>query len=347
MHDLRLTAMRVSECGQHVAHDRDLLVEGERQRPLRDVLSQGVTGHVLRDQHEPTLVLVRKEVPNRQDVRVTGQCRHRPEGVLDASPFGLSLRIGEVRIDRVHPQPRTADLPGAEKGMAGAVLRVSIGAAQPFLDLPVAIARRGVPRSGAPDDGSLNLPQTRPDVGGSAGRDAFRGLEERGALREVGDRRCVPAAGVLHVGVGCSHQHRGVGVHAPQGPVGRILVANQRLQRLRVAAKDRQRGVIRRAPLRVPLAAVDIHEAARALHVDQVHAVRAEQRDVDLEDVASLPELEVVDDGEAVRQMVAEVGDRLALGVVDGLADGEDLGHQVAPCRSIQCSTRERASRSR
>ena len=77
---------------------------------------------------------------------------------------------------------------------------------------------------------------------------------------------------------------------------------------------------------------MDIHEAAGAFHIDQVHALRPEQaRYRSRRCWLPLPELEVVNDREAVRQVVAQIGDRLALGVVDGLADGEDLGHQAAP----------------
>ena len=49
MHDLRLATVRMIECGQDVAHNRDLLVEGECKCVLRDVLPQGVSGHVLGD----------------------------------------------------------------------------------------------------------------------------------------------------------------------------------------------------------------------------------------------------------------------------------------------------------
>ena len=170
--------------------------------------------------------------------------------------------------------------------------------------------------------------------------------EERRALPEMRDRRPVPAAGVLHVRVGRGHEHRGLDVHAAEGLVGRTLVADQRLQRLGVAAQHRQRRVVRRAPRGVPRAAVDVYQAARTFHVDQVHAVGPEQGDIDLEDLAALPELEVVDDGKGIWQMIAQVGDRLPLGVVDRLADGHDLRHQAAPCPSIQRSTTARASRS-
>ena len=91
-------------------------------------------------------------------------------------------------------------------------------------------------------------------------------------------------------------------MNVTQGTVGRVLVTNQRLQCLGVVAKNRQRenGYGARL-LRIPLAAMDIDEAARAFHIDQVHAVWAQKRDVDLEDVVPLPEFEVVDDGEAVQ----------------------------------------------
>ena len=154
------------------------------------------------------------------------------------------------------------------------------------------------------------------------------------------------AARILHVGVGCGHQHRGIDMDAAELPVGGMLVADKRLQRLGVAAQERERRVVRRAPLGIPLAAVDIDQAARALDVDYVDAVRTEQCKVDLEDRVPLPELEVVNDGEAVRQMVAQVGNRLPLRLVDRLADGDHLRHQAAPRSSIQRSRRDRASRS-
>ena len=157
MYDLGLAAMRVIERGQDVAHDRDLLVEGECQRVLRDVLPQGMSGHVLGDQHEPILALVRKEFSNRQYVRMTRHRRHRTEGVLDAPAFGIALCFREVRIDGIHPQPRTRAAPRTEQGMSGTVLRESIGAAELLLDLPVAVARRCTSRLGAPGDGPFEF----------------------------------------------------------------------------------------------------------------------------------------------------------------------------------------------
>ena len=116
-----------------------------------------------------------------------GQRRHRSEGVLDAPALALTLRFREVRIDRIHPQPRAAAALGPEQGVSGAVLRVAVGAAEPLLDLPVAVAGRRGPRRGAPDDDPLYLPKMSPDIGGPAGRNPFRGLEERGALLKIGD----------------------------------------------------------------------------------------------------------------------------------------------------------------
>ena len=72
MHHLRLALVGMDECGQYVTHDRDLLIEGKRQRALLDVLPHSVPRHVLRDQDEAVLGLVRKQVPHGEDVRVSG-----------------------------------------------------------------------------------------------------------------------------------------------------------------------------------------------------------------------------------------------------------------------------------
>ena len=347
MHHLGLAPVRVVEGREHVAGDRDLLVEGQRQRALPDVLPQRVSGHVPGDQDEAVLGLRGEELPHGEDVRVSGQRRHRPERVLDAAALAPALRFRAVGVHRVDANPGRPAALRAEEGVPGAVLRVPVGSAELLLDLPVAVAGRRVPRPGLTDDRLPHLAEVGADVGGPAVRDPGSRLEEGGAFAEVGDRRPVLAARVLRQRIGGGHQHRGVDVQAAERPVGRIPVADQRLERLRVLAQERQRRVVGRAPFRVPLAAVDVDEAARALHVDHVDAVRPEEGDVDLVDLVALPELEVVDDGEGVRQVVAEAGDGLPLGVVDRLADGDHLGHQAVPWASIQCSTRARASRSR
>ena len=270
------------------------------------------------------------------------QRRHRTEGVLDAPAFTTALGLRQVRVDRIHPQPCGAAAPGAEQRVAGAILRVAVRAAELLFDLPVPEAQGRAPGGRPSGDRPLYLAKVLPDVRGPAGRNPLCGLEEGGALLQIRDRRCVLAAGILHVGIRRGHQHRGIHVHAAQGAIRRMLVADQRLHSLRVAAQDRERRMVGGASLRVPPAAVDVYRAPRALHVDQVDAVRAEQGDVDLEDLAALPELEVVDDCEGIRQTVPKVGDSLPLGVVDGLADGDDLGHQPAPCL-IESSTRPTA----
>ena len=213
------------------------------------------------------------------------------------------------------------------------VLRVPVGPAQPLLYLPRAEARRPLPRLGPTHNRLLHGAELRADVGGSPRRDAARGLEEGDALLEVGDGRPVLAAGILHEGVGCGHQHRGIDVQPRERAVRRVLVADQRLQRLRVPSQNRERRLVRRAPLRVPLAAVDVDVTARALDVDHVDAMRPQQGDVDLVELVPLLQFEVVNEGEGVRQVVAQVGDRLPLGVVDRLTDGDDLGHQT-PART-------------
>ena len=271
--DLRLAAVRVVEGGEHVADHRDLLVERQGQRALLDVLPQRVPGHVRGHQDVAILGLGRKELPHGENVRVTGQRRHRPVGVLDATAFLPALVLRAVRIDRVHAEPGRAAALGAEERVPGTVLRVPVGPAEPLLHLPRAKARRPFPRLGAADDRLLHRTEVPADVGRASRRDAGLGLEKGDALPEVRHRRPILAAGVLDEGIGCRHQHRGVDVQAAERPVRRVLVADQRLQRLCVPAQNRERRMIWRAPLRVPLAAVDVDVTAGALDVNHVDAV--------------------------------------------------------------------------
>ena len=49
MHYLWFALVCMVECGEYVAHDRNLLIEGKSQRALLDVLPQSMPRHVLRD----------------------------------------------------------------------------------------------------------------------------------------------------------------------------------------------------------------------------------------------------------------------------------------------------------
>ena len=109
------------------------------------------------------------------------------------------------------------------------------------------------------------------------------------------------------------------------------MLADERLECLGVLAKDGKRRMVRRAALRVPLATVDIDEPSRALYIDDEDAVRPEECDVDFVQLETLLQLEVVDDSEAVREVVAHVGDRLPLGIVRRLADRDHPGHRAPP----------------
>ena len=95
-------------------------------------------------------------------------------------------------------------------------------------------------------------------------------------------------------------------------------------------------------PFWIPFRAIDIDVAARAFNVEEIDGVRGKNSDVDLEHLGPLAHLEVVEDQPIIRQMISEEADRLALGIICGLADGEDLGHQLPPA-SIACSTSSRA----
>src|SRR5690606_33748821 len=106
-----------------------------------------------------------------------------------------------------------------------------------------------------------------------------------------------------------------------------------------MAAQLAQWRWIWRAPLRVPLVAVHIDGAARALHVDQVQGVRRQQRDVDLKALALSLDLEVVKQDETVWQAIPQVSDGAALCIVDRLAYWDHFGHQPLP-PSIALSTR-------
>ena len=187
MHRLGLAPVDVVEGGEHVADDRDLLVEGQRQDALPDVLPQRVSGHVLGHQDEAILGFRGEEIPHGENVRMSGQRRHRLEHILDADALDGPALLREVGIHRVDAKPYGDAAPCAEEGMPGAVLRVPVGSAELLLDLPVAVAGRHLLRLGAADDRLLYLPEQSPDVGGPTLQDSCSRLEEGGALPEVGD----------------------------------------------------------------------------------------------------------------------------------------------------------------
>jgi hypothetical protein len=117
-----------------------------------------------------------------------------------------------------------------------------------------------------------------------------------------------------------------------------VAVGDQPAECLDVAAQLGQGGTERLASLGIPLAAVDVDIAMRPFDVDQVDRVRRDDRQIDLEHLAAAPDLEVVQDRVRIRQMIAQMSNRLPLRVVDRLPNCDHLGHQASP--SIADSTK-------
>ena len=69
--------------------------------------------------------------------------------------------------------------------------------------------------------------------------------------------------------------------------------------------------------------------------------MRGKHREVDFKGLAVAADLKVVEDDVAAREMVSQVCDRLTLGVIHGLADGDHRCHQAA---SSMARPDERAS---
>src|SRR5690606_40289025 len=88
---------------------------------------------------------------------------------------------------------------------------------------------------------------------------------------------------------------------------------------------------------------IDIDETARALHIDKVDRVWCDDGDVNLEDFFVAGNLKVVQDEIARWQVIPQVRDGMALGLVHWFADGDHCGHQFVAPFSMASSTRARA----
>lgn len=106
---------------------------------------------------------------------------------------------------------------------------------------------------------------------------------------------------------------------------------------------DQRRGV-GLTTIGVPLGPVDIDEAVRPFDIDEIHRVRGDHREVDLEDLAVAVYLEVVHQQITARQVIPQMRDHSTLRVVDRLPDWDHGWHH--PASSMARSTRATASRS-
>ena len=144
----------------------------------------------------------------------------------------------------------------------------------------------------------------------SPGRNAGRVLEEAFSVLQLDDALRVVISRIDEMRIGSSEQHHRGNVDAvqlrPAGMGGR----DQPLDDLRVTAKLGERRRIRLPAFWVPPRAMNVDQTARPLHVDQVQAVRSEQRNIDFESLALTLDLKVVQQGKTVGQVIPQMRNR-------------------------------------
>src|SRR5258708_6226743 len=170
MNDLRLASVGMVQGSEDVPDDGDLLVVSECQAALLDVLAQALASDVFGNEGEPIpCVLVVEELPDRENVGMTGKVRQRSECVADELHLPLALIVGQVGVDLIDAKTRGAAAPCPEERVPRTVLGIAVGPAELLLDLPVAVARRRALRLRTAHDGLLDHAKLCPDVRGEPG----------------------------------------------------------------------------------------------------------------------------------------------------------------------------------
>ena len=320
----------VHQRGQQVFGHAPLLIQRQRQLRARHMHGERLARHIVQNQDERLVVIGGEEIPRRDDIGVQRQLGQRPVGIGNAQGLRLALGVRKIRVGLVHPQAGRA----TGKGVFGAVFGVSGSGTQLFLDHPVAKARhagRGLHHLQGMQYQALLL-QNAP---GKARRNSRGILEVALGVLELHHPVCIELFAVAQMGVRRGQQNGCIHINVIQLVPPRMRLGDQALHGTRVPAQLGQGRRKRRPPLGVPLAAIHVDAAARALHINQVQGMRREQREVDLKALALTLDLEVMQQGVAVWQAIPQVGDRGAFGVVDRLAYGDHFGHYLLA--SLNC----------
>ena len=314
----------VHQRGQQVFGHAPLLIQRQRQLRARHMHGERLARHIVQNQDERLVVIGGEEIPRRDDIGVQRQLGQRPVGIGNAQGLRLALGVRKIRVGLVHPQAGRA----TGKGVFGAVFGVSGSGTQLFLDHPVAKARhagRGLHHLQGMQYQALLL-QNAP---GKARRNSRGILEVALGVLELQHPVCIKLFAVTQMRIRRGQQNGCIHINVIQLVPPRMRLGDQALHGTRVPAQLGQGRRKRRPPLGVPLAAIHVNAAARALHVDQVQGMGCEQRQVNLKALALALDLEVVQQGVAVGQAIPQVGDRGAFGVVDRLAYGDHFSHQL------------------
>jgi hypothetical protein len=115
--------------------------------------------------------------------------------------------------------------------------------------------------------------------------------------------------------------------HSIQISLPRLGCCKKALQRPSMAAELEQRGCEWGTALWIPLRAIDIDQTAGTFDINQIKGMGSQNSYIYLEGLISALDLEVVDDQVAIRQLIPQMGNRQALCVVDGVANGDHCGH--------------------
>ncbi|MCY1354744.1 hypothetical protein D9M69_411350 [compost metagenome] len=307
---------------QQVFGHAPLLVQRQCQLGPGHVHRQRLARCIVQDQDEGFVVIGWEKIPRRHDVGMQRQLGQRPVGIGNAVDLRLAHVFRLVGVSLVHPQAGRA----TRESVLGTELRVGLRRPELFFHFPVPEALHG---GGWLHhlQGMQDQPLLLQDILGEARRNACGIFEVALRVLQLHHPVRIKLLAVVQMCIGRGEQDGGIHIDVVQLMSPRIGLGHQALHGAGVAAQLAQRRRIGRAPLGVPLVAVHIDGAARALHVDQVQGVRRQQRDVDLEALTLPLDLEVVKQNETVWQAIPQVSDGAALCIVDRLAYWDHFRH--------------------
>ena len=235
-----LVSVGVIQRIQHISHDLKFLVESQSQRCLIDVLAEGLSSHVLCDQHNLIFIVVDKKVFDRKHVRMRGHVSNSSVSVADLPEFFFSGRFILIRIGLIDPQPGHAAAL-AQKVVLGAVFGKTVGAAEFLYHLPVAEYQSGAFGLGLALNGFDDLGMETADIIKPVVRNAAGVTKIFQTTFEVSHIRTVDSCRVIDRGVIGGQQYRGMDMGLAQIGKPRVALPDNGSHGLGVIAKLGQR----------------------------------------------------------------------------------------------------------
>ena len=122
---------------QHIAHHLEFLVKSQCQGSFVDVQTQGLTGQIFSDQHDPIFIVGDEQIFHRKHIGVGRHVGHGAIGVADLLELFLAGGFVLIRVGLIDPQAGHAAAL-AQQVVLGAVLGITVGAAELLFHLPIA-----------------------------------------------------------------------------------------------------------------------------------------------------------------------------------------------------------------